>query len=88
MMKVFRGMLCLCLVLVVWVGLIHAAGQDKKVPIIDKDVPVADKEVPIIEVENANYEFDQVTQGEVVKHDFRVFNRGEAPLEIKSVKPG
>ncbi|MBW1744455.1 MAG: DUF1573 domain-containing protein [Deltaproteobacteria bacterium] len=39
-------------------------------------------------MENANYEFDQVTQGEVVKHDFRVFNRGEAPLEIKSVKPG
>ena len=87
-MKVFRGMLCLCLVLVVWVGLIHAAGQDKKAPIIEKEVPVTDKKVPAIEVENATYEFDQVTQGEVVKHDFRVFNRGEAPLEIKSVKPG
>ncbi|MBW1744456.1 MAG: hypothetical protein JRJ47_13660 [Deltaproteobacteria bacterium] len=80
MMRVFRGMLCLCLVLVVWVGLIHAAGQDKKVPTIDKEVPVTDKKVltidkevpvtdkkvPVIEVENANYEFDQVTQGEVV----------------------
>jgi len=87
-MRVFRGMLCLCLILVVWVGLIHAAGQDKKVPAIDKDVPVTDKKVPVIEVENPNYDFDQVTQGEVVKHDFRVFNRGEAPLEIKSVKPG
>ena len=94
-MKLFRGMLCVCLVLVVWVGLIHAAVQDKKVPIIDKEVPVADKEVPVadkevpvIEVENANYEFGQVTQGEVVKYDFRVFNRGKAPLEIKSVKPG
>jgi hypothetical protein len=88
MMKVFRGMLCLCLVLVVWVGLIQAAEQDKKAPIIDKEVPAIDKEVPVIEVENATYDFDQVTQGEVVKHDFRVFNRGEAPLEIKSVKPG
>jgi len=94
-MKVLRGMLCLCLVLVVWVGLIHAAGQDKKAPIVDKEVPViekkvpvVDKEAPVIEVENATYEFDQVTQGEVVKHDFRVFNRGKAPLEIKSVKPG
>jgi hypothetical protein len=81
MMKLFRGMLCLCLVLVVWVGLTHAAEQDKKAPIIDKKVPV-------IEVENAIFEFDQVTQGEIVKHDFRVLNRGEAPLEIKSVKPG
>jgi hypothetical protein len=80
-MKVFRGMLCLCLVLVVWVGLIQAAEEDKKAPIIAK-------EAPVIEVENATYDFDQVTQGEVVKHDFRVFNRGEAPLEIKSVKPG
>jgi len=87
-MKVFRGMLCLCLVLVVWAGLIHAAEQDKKAPIIDKEAPIIDKEIPVIEVENATYEFDQVTQGEVVKHDFRVFNRGEAPLEIKSVKPG
>jgi hypothetical protein len=80
-MKVLRGILCLCLVLAVWVGPIQAAEQEKK-------VPIADKKVPVIEVDNATYEFDQVTQGETVKHDFRVFNRGEAPLEIKSVKPG
>jgi hypothetical protein len=81
MMKAMRGMLCLSLVLVVWVGLIQAAEQDKKAPVVDKKVPV-------IAVDIATYEFDQVTQGETVKHDFRVFNRGEAPLEIKSVKPG
>lgn len=80
-MKVFRGMLCLCLVLVVWVGLTQAAEQDKKAPVIEE-------EAPVIEVENETYDFDQVTQGEVVKHDFRIFNRGKAPLEIKSVKPG
>jgi hypothetical protein len=80
-MKVLKGTLCLFLVLAVWVGLIQAAEQDSK-------VPMAAKEVPVIEVENATYDFDQVTQGDVVKHDFRVFNRGEAPLEIRSVKPG
>jgi hypothetical protein len=80
-MKVIKGTLCLSLVLMVWVGLIQAAEQDSK-------APIAAKEVPVIEVENATYDFDQVAQGDVVKHDFRVFNRGEAPLEIKSVKPG
>jgi hypothetical protein len=44
--------------------------------------------VPVIEVENLTYEFKQVSQGEIVKHDFRIFNRGTAPLEIRKVKPG
>jgi hypothetical protein len=80
-MKALKGILCLCLILVAWVGVIQAAEQDK-------EAPITAKEVPVIEVENATYDFNQVTQGEPVKHDFRVFNRGEAPLEIKSVKPG
>jgi len=73
-MKVLKQILCHCLVLVVWVGLAQAAGEKEAVPVIEVEQPV--------------YEFPQVTQGEVVKHDFRVFNRGNAPLEIKSVKPG
>ena len=80
-MKVLKGMLCLGLMLVVWVGLTQAAEQAEK-------APNTAKQVPVIEVENATYDFNQVTQGEPVKHDFRVFNRGEAPLQIKSVKPG
>lgn len=48
----------------------------------------AKKAVPIIEVENPKYDFGQVNQGAIVKHDFRVFNRGNAPLEIRTVKPG
>lgn len=44
--------------------------------------------VPVIEVEQPTYDFKQVSQGEVVKHDFRVFNRGEVSLEIKKVQPG
>jgi len=48
-----------------------------------------DKEaLAIIEVEMPTYDFGRAPQGEVVKHDFRVFNRGAAPLDIKSVKPG
>jgi len=43
---------------------------------------------PVIEIKEPTHNFKQVSQGEVVKHDFRVFNRGEASLEIKKVKPG
>jgi hypothetical protein len=73
-MKVLKQILCHCLVLIVWVGLAQAAGEKEAVPVIEVEQPV--------------YEFPQVTQGEVVKYDFRVFNRGNAPLQIKSVKPG
>jgi len=74
MTKRLKVILCQCLVLMVWVGLSQAAGEKEA--------------TPVIEVEEPTYGFHQVTQGEVVKHDFRVFNRGNAPLEIKSVKPG
>jgi hypothetical protein len=73
-MKRLKGFLCQCLVLTVWVALTQAAGEKEA--------------IPVIEVEEPTYDFRQVTQGEVVKHDFRVFNRGNAPLEIKNVKPG
>jgi hypothetical protein len=73
-MKVFRAILLACLVMMVWAGITQAAEENEA--------------VPIIEIENPTYDFQQMPQGEVVKHDFRVFNRGGAPLEIKSVKPG
>ena len=41
----------------------------------------------IIEVETPVYDFDQVLQGTVVKHEFRIFNRGNALLKIESVSP-
>jgi hypothetical protein len=74
MIKSLKGILCSCLVLMVWVGLSQAAGEKEA--------------TPVIEVEESTYDFHQVTQGEVVRHDFRVFNRGTAPLDIKNVKPG
>ncbi len=73
-MRLLKQILCQCLVLIVWIGLAQAAAEKAA--------------VPVIEIEEPTHEFPQVTQGEVVKHDFRVFNRGNAPLEIKSVKPG
>ena len=73
-MQVIKRILCQCLILVVWVGLTQAAGEGEA--------------VPVIEVEEPTYDFHQVTQGDMVKHDFRVLNRGKAPLQIESVKPG
>ena len=73
-MRVTKQILCQCLVLLVWVGLAQATAENQAVPVIEVETPI--------------YEFPQVTQGEVVKHDFRVFNRGSAPLQIKGVKPG
>jgi len=74
MMRFVRGMLLGWLALMVVAGFTQAAEEQKA--------------VPAVEIEEPTYDFSQVSQGEVVKHDFRVFNRGDAPLEIKSVKPG
>jgi hypothetical protein len=74
MKRMFGSMVLGLLVVIVWAGYTHAE---------------ADKEaLPIIEVEMPTHDFGRAQQGEVVKHDFRVFNRGTAPLDIKSVKPG
>ncbi|NVM21031.1 MAG: DUF1573 domain-containing protein [Desulfobacterales bacterium] len=74
MMRIFRAILLGFLVLLVCAGLTQAEKAKKAAPVIEVETPI--------------YEFDQVSQGDVVKHDFRVFNRGSAPLEIKKVKPG
>ena len=58
----------------VWAQLLQAEEQSRPAPTIDIAVPI--------------YDFNQVAKGEVVKHDFRVLNRGTADLEIKQVKPG
>ena len=34
------------------------------------------------------YQFDKTLEGTVLNHEFIVYNKGEAPLEIKKVKPG
>jgi hypothetical protein len=73
-MSVLKSILFTFLALFIWVGLTLAAEEQNP--------------APIIEIEGPDYEFEQVTEGAVVTHDFRVYNRGNAPLEIKKVKPG
>ena len=46
------------------------------------------KTVAMMVIEQSTHDFGQVSQGELVRHEFKVFNKGDAPLEIKSVKPG
>jgi hypothetical protein len=61
------------LIVAVWSGFSEAKEETQPVPVIEVDMP--------------SYNFKRVSQGDVVKHDFRVFNRGGATLEIKKVKP-
>jgi hypothetical protein len=74
MMRMRGSILWGFLVLIVWAGYTQAG--------VEKEA------LPIIEVEMPTYDFGQALQGEVIKHDFRVFNRGTAPLDIKNVTPG
>jgi hypothetical protein len=49
----------------------------------------AEKETnPVIELPDTTHRFGRVNEGDVVTHDFKVFNRGDAVLEIKKVEPG
>jgi hypothetical protein len=49
----------------------------------------AEKEMtPVIELKDTMYRFERVNEGDVVTHDFKVFNRGDAVLEITKVEPG
>jgi hypothetical protein len=73
-MRVFVKMLSVCLVLIVLAGFTQSEGHAAAVPIIELNMPT--------------YDFGEVFEGEVVRHHFRVFNRGAAALEIKNVKPG
>ena len=73
-MKVLTKTLLPWLCMMAWVVLTPAAAEQQT--------------APVIEIEKRTHDFLQVTEGEVVKHGFQVFNRGNAPLEIKKVKPG
>ncbi len=73
-MRVSKIIVLVCFSIMVGTGIVQADEEKKG--------------IPIIEVENPTYDFGQVNQGVILKHDFRVFNRGSAPLKIKRVKPG
>jgi hypothetical protein len=43
---------------------------------------------PQMVMEEAYFDFGEVKEGDVVSHTFRVFNRGDQPLQIEKVKRG
>jgi hypothetical protein len=49
--------------------------------------PPANFSPPILHVDQADFDWGSVLQGEVVKHSFAVVNKGGAPLNITRVKP-
>ena len=69
----FARLFSVFVVLMLWAGWVQ--GEEKK------DV------APRMEVETPMYEFTQVVQGEVLRHDFRVFNKGNAELTLEKVSP-
>jgi hypothetical protein len=49
----------------------------------DSASPLKADAVPIISSDNAEYDWGEVKEGEVVEHIFKVQNKGEGLLEIK-----
>lgn len=43
---------------------------------------------PSMVIPEKSFNFQEVEEGKVVEHVFRVLNRGNEPLEIKDVNPG
>jgi len=43
---------------------------------------------PMMVIEEKSFDFKEVKEGEVLKHAFRVLNKGDQNLEIKKVQPG
>jgi hypothetical protein len=43
---------------------------------------------PKIAVEGREFDFKDVKEGTVLKHTFKILNKGNEPLKIISVKPG
>lgn len=43
---------------------------------------------PKMVVEGREFDFKEVKEGAVLEHTFKIFNKGNEPLKIISVKPG
>jgi hypothetical protein len=78
-----RGWVFLLLLMIGGTAL--ASGEGKKQ---QGSIPESKKAAAVIQIDENTYHFGQVSEGEVVRHDFTVLNKGDAVLEIKSVKPG
>jgi hypothetical protein len=78
MIRIIGTVFWACLFSVLGIGLVQGAQEAVK----------EQSAAPVIVVEEPIHDFGQVSQGEVVTHDFQVLNQGTVPLEIKKVKPG
>ena len=47
-----------------------------------------DNKGPRMTVEGREFDFKEVKEGTVLEHTFKIFNKGNEPLKIISVKPG
>lgn len=54
------------------------------------DLPVLAKVTvgSVIVMEEKSFDFKEVKEGEVIKHAFKVLNKGDQNLEIRKVRPG
>ena len=43
---------------------------------------------PKMVVKEKSFDAQQVKEGEIIVHNFKVLNTGDSPLEIKKVNPG
>lgn len=46
------------------------------------------KSLPVADIPARSFRFEPVADGQAVLHDFQLFNRGEAPLNISKVRTG
>ena len=42
---------------------------------------------PVIVIPDRSFNFKVADEGDVIEHAFKVLNQGDAPLEIKDVRP-
>ncbi len=74
----FLTILMLMMVMNVWAGAVTPP----------KSSPDADQHGPQAVFAHTKYEFKPLLEGEDVKHDFVIENKGDAPLVIKEVRAG
>lgn len=82
-MKKFQLVASFCVFSLVVVSVCAAIAQTGR----PRQQIAAIKNVPAAFFPELRFEFEPVDEGVVIKHDFIVENRGDAPLVIKDVRP-
>lgn len=56
--------------------------------VINVSADEAKKNAPVMVIPETTFDFQEVKEGAVLEHTFKVHNKGGSVLTIKSVKPG